>query len=148
MRGDICTSHARSIPVPLPSGRGQGMGRLQRRPSHPMTPGVKRERGEGEGEVSDPDVPARTRNNRPDEIGTSHEMRPATNRVEDPSSPPRCGHSPAPRRRTAVPGIVTPAWVRDAELTWSENSAKYQVKVLGEFPTLSPDTGKRATRPR
>ena len=148
-----------------------------RRPSAPRTPGAKRERGEGEGEVSDPASTSRTRNNRdPDPTeadaidsanadrplrkgaqGTSHEMRPATNRVEDPSSPQRCddappdnfGHAPEKAKTirrektwhaTAVPGIVTPAWVHDAELTWGKNSTQYQVRVLGEFPTQPDDT--------
>ncbi len=40
----------------------------------------------------------------------------------------------------ALPGIVTPEWVDDAAKTWGTDSAQYQVRVLGEFPTQSNDT--------
>jgi len=40
----------------------------------------------------------------------------------------------------AIPGIIKPSWLRDAELTWGEHSSQYQVRVLGEFPIDADDT--------
>jgi len=49
-------------------------------------------------------------------------------------APPQTGlHMP-------IPGIVQPQWVHEASTTWSKNSAQYQVRVLGEFPTQADDT--------
>ena len=48
--------------------------------------------------------------------------------------PPHTGlHKP-------IPGILTPKWVQEASTTWGENSAQYQVRVLGQFPTEADDT--------
>ena len=33
-----------------------------------------------------------------------------------------------------------PNWVHEASKTWGENTAQYQVRVLGQFPTQADDT--------
>ena len=33
-----------------------------------------------------------------------------------------------------------PQWVDEASTTWGENSAQYQVRVLGQFPKEADDT--------
>ncbi|MCI0851328.1 MAG: AAA family ATPase, partial [Chloroflexi bacterium] len=122
-------------------------------PGDPITHGPKR-RGGSDLPVED-NTDAETLSNRAQ--GTSREVRPATNRVVDPSSPQRNGQKPpenfgyAPEtarviqrqegwNKTVIPGIVTPEWVDDARMTWGVNSTQYQVRVLGEFPTQSDDT--------
>ena len=37
-------------------------------------------------------------------------------------------------------GLITPAWVERAGRRWGRNSATYQVRVLGEFPSEATDT--------
>ena len=48
--------------------------------------------------------------------------------------------TPGAKRQPEIPGIIKPAWVHDAELTWGKNSTQYQVRVLGEFPVNADDT--------
>ena len=38
------------------------------------------------------------------------------------------------------PRLITPQWVSDRFKTWGENSAPYQVRVMGNFPTQGEDT--------
>ena len=83
--------------------------------------------GEGEGEVFDSAITTRTRI--PSAQGTSHE-------TETPSQSP---HTIGPFQ-PEIPGIIKPAWVHDAELTWGKGSTQYQVRVLGEFPVNADDT--------
>jgi len=71
----------------------------------------------------------RTRITNPDSFGTSHE-------TETTSQSPQAIEHFVPE----IPGIIKPAWVRDAELTWGINSTQYQVRVLGEFPIDADDT--------
>lgn len=37
--------------------------------------------------------------------------------------------------RTVIPGLATREWVEERRLEWGEESAAYQVRVLGNFPT-------------
>ncbi|MCH8910526.1 MAG: AAA family ATPase [Chloroflexi bacterium] len=138
----------------LPLLREGAGGRVDKEgPSDPITPGPKR--GGGSDLPGEDNTDAETLSNRAQ--GTSREVRPATNRVVDPSSPQRNGQKPpgnfgyAPEKarviqrqegwnKTVIPGIVTPEWVDDASMTWGVNSTQYQVRVLGEFPTQSDDT--------
>lgn len=62
-------------------------------------------------------------------------------RIYPPPNPlPKEGGPDSSIKRITVPGIVTPDWIDDAAQTWGTNSAQYQVRVLGEFPTQANDT--------
>ncbi|MEX0761847.1 MAG: hypothetical protein WD333_05355 [Dehalococcoidia bacterium] len=39
-----------------------------------------------------------------------------------------------------ITGLITPEWVREAEQNWGPNSSRFQVRVLGEFPSQDTDT--------
>ena len=47
---------------------------------------------------------------------------------------PPCGDEGVPD------GLITPEWVERAARRWGRNSATYQVRVLGEFPSAATDT--------
>ena len=108
---------------------GSREGRLQRRPAHasPLaspdsigTPGANQDRG---------GVPRRDANI-PVAVTSAH----SPNSREAANPPPQTGVT------TPIPGIVMPKWVYEASTTWGENSAQYQVRVLGQFPTQADDT--------
>ncbi len=41
---------------------------------------------------------------------------------------------------SAVPGLITQQWVAEAAANWGKDHPRYQVRVLGEFPSQSEDT--------
>ncbi|MCH8911401.1 MAG: single-stranded DNA-binding protein [Chloroflexi bacterium] len=104
------------IRPPFLDGRDRGKVKCAARPSPDSigTPGANE---------------SQTRITNPDSLGTSHE-------IEKTSQSPQAIEHFVPE----IPGIIKPAWVHDAELTWGKNSTQYQVRVLGEFPIDADDT--------